>query len=209
MVAEDAYESLIRRTYKDFETVDLDLLRVVMADDVVWHEPGRSSLAGTYKGPEGVLSFLARLKSESRGTFKIEVLDVLSKPERVVVLQRETANRAGKELNVIVAVEFEIHHEKITEVTVYHADSYLFDEFWGRLERPFNPDNGRGIRDRHGSSHRGCCSPGASERSVRCTGRCSPLLDIGGSSPHLPGDEPTEHDFGDAPDSIGRSPTHR
>ena len=130
MVREDVYESLIRRTYKDFETVDLDLLRVVMADDVVWHEPGRSNLAGTFKGPEGVLGFLARLKSQSGGTFKIEILDVLSKPERVVVLQRETANRAGKDLNVIVAVEFEIHHEKITEVTVYHADSYLFDEFW-------------------------------------------------------------------------------
>ena len=36
----------------------------------------------------------------------------------------------GKDLNVIVAVEFEIHHQKITEVTVYQADSYLFDEFW-------------------------------------------------------------------------------
>lgn len=130
IVREHAYESLIRRTYKDFETVDLDLLRVVMADDVVWHEPGRSSLAGTYKGPGGVLGFLAKLKSESGGTFRMEVLDVLSKPERVVVLQRDTATRAGKDLNVIVAVEFEIHHEKITEVTVYHADSYLFDEFW-------------------------------------------------------------------------------
>ena len=130
MVVEDAYESLIRRTYQDFETVDLDLLRVVMADDVVWHEPGRSRLAGTYNGPAAVLDFLAKLKSESGGTFRIEVLDVLSKPERVVVLQRETARRPGRELNVIVAVEFEIHHEKITEVTVYQADSYLFDEFW-------------------------------------------------------------------------------
>ena len=130
MVAEGTYESLIRRTYQDFETVDLDLLRVVMADDVVWHEPGRSSLAGTYKGPEAVLGFLVKLKSQSDGTFKIEVLDVLSKPERVVVLQRDTASRAGKDLNVIVAVEFEIHNEKITEVTVYQADSYLFDEFW-------------------------------------------------------------------------------
>ena len=63
VVTEDAYEALIRRTYKDFETVDLDLLRVVTADDVVWHEPCRSSLAGTYKGPEGVLGFLAKLKS--------------------------------------------------------------------------------------------------------------------------------------------------
>jgi len=55
---------------------------------------------------------------------------VLSKPERVVVLQRDSATRKGRELNVIVAVEFEIHHEKITEVTVYQADTYLFDEFW-------------------------------------------------------------------------------
>jgi len=46
VVVEDAYESLIRRTYQDFESGDLDLLNVVMAEDVIWHEPGRSSLAG-------------------------------------------------------------------------------------------------------------------------------------------------------------------
>ena len=55
---------------------------------------------------------------------------MLSEPERAVVFQRETATRNGKELNVIVAVEFEIHHGKITEVTVYQTDTYQFDEFW-------------------------------------------------------------------------------
>ncbi len=130
MVVEDAYESLIRRTYQDFESGDLDLLNVVMAEDVIWHEPGRSSLAGRYKGPEAVLGFLGRLKAGSNGTFKIEVLDVLSKPERAVVLQRETATRNGRELDVVVAVEYEIHHGKITEVNVYQADAYGFDEFW-------------------------------------------------------------------------------
>jgi ketosteroid isomerase-like protein len=50
-MVEDAYESLIRRTYQDFESGDLELLEVVMGKDVVWHEPGRSSLAGDYKGP--------------------------------------------------------------------------------------------------------------------------------------------------------------
>jgi len=129
-MAEDAYKALIRRTYQDFESGDLDLLGVVMAEDVVWHEPGRSSLAGHYKGPEAVLGFLGQLKARSGGTFKIEVLDVLSEPERAVVLQRETAARSGKALDVIAAVEFEIHHEKITEVTVYQGDAYAFDEFW-------------------------------------------------------------------------------
>jgi len=129
-MTENAYESVIRRAYQDFESGDLDLLGVVMGQDVVWHEPGRSSLAGDYKGPEAVLRFLGQLKARSGGTFKIEVVDVLSEPERAVVLQRETATRNGKTLDVVVAVDFEIHHGKITEVTVYQADTYRFDEFW-------------------------------------------------------------------------------
>lgn len=129
-MAEGVYASLVRRAYQDFELGDLDLLRVVMAPDVVWHEPGRSSLAGDYKGPQAVLDFLRQLKARSNHTFKVEVLDVLSEPERAVVFQRETATRDGKYFDVIAVVDFEIHHQQITEVTVYHADTYEFDEFW-------------------------------------------------------------------------------
>ena len=111
-----------------------------MAQDVVWHEPGRSCLAGDYKGPEAVLGFLKALKEQSGGTFNIEILEVVSQPERAVVFQRETAKRGGNVLDVIAAVDFEIHHSKITEVTVYQADTYQFDEFWGtsqgRADRP-------------------------------------------------------------------------
>jgi hypothetical protein len=130
MVPDDTYKALVRRTYQDFESGDLDLLGVVMAQEVVWHEPGRSSLAGDYKGPEEVLGFLGELKARTGGTFKVEVLDVLSEPERAVVFQRETAVRSERTLDVIVAVEFEIHNGKITEVTVYQHDTYAFDEFW-------------------------------------------------------------------------------
>jgi len=129
-MAENAYESVVRHAYKEFEAGDLDLLAVVMAHDVVWHEPGRSPLAGDYKGPKAVLEFLDQLRARSGGTFKIEVVDVLSESERAVVLQRETASRNGRTLDVVAAVDFEIHHGKITEVTVYQADTYQFDEFW-------------------------------------------------------------------------------
>jgi len=129
-MSEDAYTSLIRRAYQDFESGDLDLLGVVMDQAVVWHEPGRSLLAGDYKGPEAVLGFLGQLRALSDDTFRIEVLDVLSEPGRAVVFQRETATRGDKSLDVIAAVAFEVHQGKITEVTVYQADSYQFDEFW-------------------------------------------------------------------------------
>ncbi|HXX90475.1 MAG TPA: nuclear transport factor 2 family protein [Acidimicrobiales bacterium] len=129
-MAEDAYAAVVRRAFEDFESGDLDLLNVVMGPDVVWHEPGRSALAGDYRGPEAVLGFLGQLKARSNGTFRVEILDVLSEPERAVVFLRETATRGEMALDVIAAVDFEIHHQKITEVTVYHADTYQFDEFW-------------------------------------------------------------------------------
>lgn len=132
-MAEDPYVSLVRRAYRDFELGDLDLLRVVMSEDVVWHEPGRSPLAGDHRGPEEVLGFLAELKERSGGTFEVEIVDILSEAERAVVIQRETATRNGKRLDELAVVDFEIHHEKITEVTVYHADTYDFDEFWRDL----------------------------------------------------------------------------
>ena len=56
-MAEDAYESLVRRTYQDFESGDLDLLGVVMAEDVVWHEPGRRAWPVTTKGPRPCSAF--------------------------------------------------------------------------------------------------------------------------------------------------------
>ena len=129
-MAEDAYSSVVRRAFENFESGDLDLLGVVMAPDVVWHEPGRSSLAGDYKGPEDVLGFLGQLNARSYGSFRVEILDVLSESERAVVFLRETAFRGEKTLDVIAVVDFEIHRQKITEVTVYHADTYQFDEFW-------------------------------------------------------------------------------
>jgi ketosteroid isomerase-like protein len=121
---------LIRRGYDSFAAGDLDALRELVADTVVWHEPGRSPLGGDYKGREGIIELLTKLRELSDGTFSMKVIDVLATPERVVALHEDTARRAGRELDMSSAVEFEIHAGKITEVTVYHDDTYHFDEFW-------------------------------------------------------------------------------
>lgn len=123
-------EKLIRHAYELFDTGDIDLVHVALADAAIWHQPGRSGLAGDYKGPEEILGFLTKLRELSGGTFKADIVDVLAGTERVVVFQHETASRAGKQLDVIAAVDFEIHHSKVTEITVYQADTYQFDEFW-------------------------------------------------------------------------------
>jgi ketosteroid isomerase-like protein len=121
---------LIRHGYDAFAHGDLEALREFMAPDVVWHEPGRSPLAGDYKGPEGVLMLLGELRARSDGTFTVEIVDLLATGQRAVAIQEESARRGDRALDMASAVEFEIHQGKITEVTVYHADTYHFDEFW-------------------------------------------------------------------------------
>lgn len=129
-MAEHPNARLIRRGYASFAGGDVDSLRELMADGVVWHEPGRSPLAGDYKGQVGVLELLRKLRERSDGTFTVEIVDLLANAERAVAIQEETARRGDRELDMASAVEFEIHRGKITEVTVYHADTHHFDEFW-------------------------------------------------------------------------------
>ncbi len=121
---------LVRRGFESFAKGDLEALRELMSDDVVWHEPGRSPLGGDYKGPTGVLELLRKLRERSEGSFAVNIVEVFGSSERAVVIQEEVARRGGNVLDMASVVEFEIHQGKISEVTVYHEDTYHFDEFW-------------------------------------------------------------------------------
>jgi ketosteroid isomerase-like protein len=121
---------LIRHCYDAFARGDLESLKECMTHDVVWHEPGRGPFAGDHKGPDGVLSLLRELQERSDNTFSVEIVDLLVNAERVIAIQEETAQRGDRDLDMASATEFEVHQGKITEVTVYHGDTYHFDAFW-------------------------------------------------------------------------------
>jgi hypothetical protein len=129
-MSEHPNSKLIRRGYEAFASGDLGAVSELTAPDIVWHEPGRSPLGGDYQGRDGVLQLLRKFGELSDGTFSFELVDVLTTADRAVALQELTARRGERMLDMASAVEFEIHSGKITEVTVYHDDTYHFDEFW-------------------------------------------------------------------------------
>jgi ketosteroid isomerase-like protein len=122
--------TLVRKGYDLFNKADMDTLGEVLAEAVVWHEPGRSVLAGDYKGRDEVLGLLRRFHDLSGGTFAVELLDLLVDAERVTAFQQLTGQRGAKTLDTVDVVDFEIHRGRVTEVTVYQSDTYAFDEFW-------------------------------------------------------------------------------
>jgi ketosteroid isomerase-like protein len=121
---------LVRRCYQAFAEDDVGALGEVLDPAVVWHEPGRSPLGGDHTGPDGLHGLVERFGTLSGGTFELDLVDVLATANRAVALHEMRASRGDKSLDMASAVEFEIHQGKITEVTVYHDDTYHFDEFW-------------------------------------------------------------------------------
>ncbi len=55
--------AIMRRAYEAFNTGDMGTLTELM-DETVWHLPGRSPMAGDYKGSRGDLGVLRPARGE-------------------------------------------------------------------------------------------------------------------------------------------------
>jgi ketosteroid isomerase-like protein len=130
LMTEHPNAKLVERCYKAFANDDVRTLAEVVDATVVWHQPGRSPLGGDHIGPDGLRDLLEKFGTLSGGTFKLHLVDILATASRAIALHEMTACRGDRVLDMASAVEFEIHLGKITEVTVYHDDTYHFDEFW-------------------------------------------------------------------------------
>src|SRR5438094_936729 len=98
-------EALLRKGYAAFASYDLDTIRALFADDIVWHVlGGRNQLSGTIKGKDEVFGWFAKLLTLSDGTFNIDVHDVIANDDHAVVISHDTA------LRLIKAVQWQLEH---------------------------------------------------------------------------------------------------
>ena len=123
-------EELLRKGYAAFDTYDLDTIRALFADDIVWHVGGRSQLAGTLKGKDEVFGWFAKLLTLSEGTFKINVHDIIANDNHAVVLSNDTAQRGDKHLDVQAVAIFHIENNQVKEAWFFNSDVYAYDEFF-------------------------------------------------------------------------------
>ena len=77
-----------------------------------------------------LLTFFAQSEELTGGTIRVELQNVLANDELVVALERQTASREGKALNMLVVNTFQISSGKITEVRSFPEDGQANDEFW-------------------------------------------------------------------------------
>ena len=120
----------IRAGYEAFGKGDIPAVAQLLADDIVWHIPGRSPLAGDYRGRDAVIEFFTQVVQRSEGSFRLEIHDLLASDEHVVAIVTEIAHRGDQALNARTTHVWHVHDGQATEFWALAADAYTLDEFW-------------------------------------------------------------------------------
>jgi ketosteroid isomerase-like protein len=131
IIAEHPNATLARRGYEAFDTGDIETLREILDEDVVWHTPGRSPIAGDYRGRDAVVGQFGRYDAETAGTFRAALQHVLAdNGGRVIGIHRNTGQRNGKQLNVYCCLVFEVKNGKLVDGRECFHELDAWDEFW-------------------------------------------------------------------------------
>ena len=121
----------VRRGYAAFNSGNMKTLTELFDESASWHTPGRSPIAGDYKGREAIFAQFGRYGGETGGTFKAALLQVLKSDDgRVIGIHRNTAERGGKRLDVGCCIVFEFKNGRVIDGREHFYDLYAWDEFW-------------------------------------------------------------------------------
>jgi len=123
-------EELLRTGYEAFGQGDLETVKEVFAEDIVFHVPGRGLISGEYRGPDAVFGFFAKGQELSGGTLRIELHDVAATDEHAIALQINRAERNGKTLEARVVAVYHVRDGRATEAWFLTDSQDENDEFW-------------------------------------------------------------------------------
>jgi uncharacterized protein len=112
---------IVRRLYAARAGGDFDEVARLLADDIVWHEPGEFDYSGDHSGKAAVLALLRGLAEATGGTFRLEPGDVLTTRQYAVTVVHWSAERNGKS-----AEGDEVAVYRVREGTV--AEAWFFPE---------------------------------------------------------------------------------
>ncbi len=109
---------------------DVDAFVGFFTDDVVVHVPGKSSLAGDYKGKEQFLEVFGRF-NERVPEYSFEPHAYLADDEHGVILQKSHYKRGDETLDADEAFVCHFRDGKISEFWFFSVDSDAVDAFIG------------------------------------------------------------------------------
>jgi ketosteroid isomerase-like protein len=104
----------------------------LLAEDVVWHVPGRSPIAGDHRGRDAVIAYFRRRRELAGATMEMHDRGGVSDDEAVVRLVDGTATLDGGEVRWRTAGVYRVAGGRVAEVWLVPLDLEAFDAIWTR-----------------------------------------------------------------------------
>lgn len=123
-------EQFVRDGYAAFNRKDMQEVMEKFDDDITFVIPGKSLQSGTFAGKSEVGRYFQIVGQHTAGTHRLEIHDVIAKDDRVLVLTQALGERGSEKFDMTVVHIWGIEGGKLTELLLFPADQYAFDDFW-------------------------------------------------------------------------------
>lgn len=125
--------ALLQRALGELAAADWAAVRRRCHPDIVWHVPGRSSLAGDLVGLDSVIERFQQLRSATAADQRPELLSVLAGSDHAAVVQRNWIQQPDGSRPAFLAVTMiRTQDGLIAEIWNLVSDQYAVDELWER-----------------------------------------------------------------------------
>jgi uncharacterized protein len=105
---------------------------ILLADDVIWHWPGRSSVSGDYRGRDAALGLLRGFHELTQNRLNVQPIDLLEGEQHLMSFTHVTADREGDHLDVTMADAMRFGPDgRVVEYWTLSNDQRAVDAFIG------------------------------------------------------------------------------
>lgn len=120
---------LVKHMTEAFLKGDIAAVQDCWAEDIIWHFPGQSKIAGEFRGKEAVMKHLTEPRRLG-GRFELTPRAFFGDEQYGAALYELTSYRNGKTLTERRIMVCKIDNDKVVETRIYPGDQYALDEFW-------------------------------------------------------------------------------
>lgn len=121
----DDSAQVVREFYRAGRAGELDIVRSLLAGDVVLVEPNSMPYRGSYRGPDAVVQIQIDLYTRYYEFSSFELTSVIGDGENAVarVKVAGVARATGRSIETSAVEWFVVRNGKITSITPYHYDT--------------------------------------------------------------------------------------
>jgi len=129
MQVDDPHVALARTLWTAVADSDVETIRLLLADDIVWRSAGNHPRAGEYRGHDGVIDYLASA-GESVDRLQSSLDRIYRGDDGAIVWYHVDARRGWKTLSMDFVLRLRIRDSRVTEAIVVPVDQRKNDAFW-------------------------------------------------------------------------------